>query len=78
MLSTITTLDIEAVEILAIKITEELLRGKNTFKTETMALKVKIKVKILRTISHQRLTINQEKRKKHQKSNQVLSTNLKH
>lgn len=72
MLSTITTLDIESVEILAIKITEELLKGKNTFKSETIALKVKIKVGILRTISHQRLSMNQEKRKKHLKSNQAL------
>ncbi|MDR6560330.1 ribosome-binding protein aMBF1 (putative translation factor) [Arcicella sp. BE140] len=65
MLSTITTLDIEAVEILAVNITEELLRGRNTLKSETMALKVRIKVRMLRTISHQRLTMNQEKLKKH-------------
>ncbi len=65
MLSTITTLDIEAVEILAVNITEELLRGRNTLKSETMALKVRIKVRMLRTISHQRLTMNQEKLRKH-------------
>jgi len=65
MLSTITTLDIEAVEILAVNITEELLRGRNTLKSETMALKVRIKVRMLRTISHQRLTMNQQKLKKH-------------
>ncbi len=72
MLSTITTLDIEAVEILAVKITEELLKGKNTFKSETIALKIKIKVGMLRTISHQRLSMNQEKLKKHLKSSQAL------
>lgn len=72
MLSTITTLDIEAVEILAIKIAEELLRGKNTLKSETIALRVKIKVGMLRTISHQRLVMNQKKRKKYLKSYQVL------
>ena len=46
----------ESVEALVANIAEELLKGHNTYKSETAALKKKIKIGMLRTISYQELT----------------------
>jgi hypothetical protein len=45
----------ESVEALVANIAEELLKGHNTYKSETAALKKKIKIGMLRTISYQEL-----------------------
>ena len=46
----------ESVEALVANIAEELLKGHNTYKFETAALKKKIKIGMLRTISYQELS----------------------
>jgi hypothetical protein len=46
----------ESVEALVANIAEELLQGHNTYKFETAALRKKIKIGMLRTISYQELT----------------------
>jgi hypothetical protein len=46
----------ESVEALVANIAEELLKGHNTYKSETAALRKKIKIGMLRTISYQELT----------------------
>jgi hypothetical protein len=46
-------LTIESVETLVANIAEELLKGQNTYKFETAAVKRKIKIGMLRTISFQ-------------------------
>ncbi|MCU0470654.1 MAG: hypothetical protein MUF58_18865 [Arcicella sp.] len=43
----------ESVEALVASIAEELLQGQNTYKSETAALKKKIRIGMLRTLSHQ-------------------------
>ena len=43
----------ESVDMLVANIAEELLKGHNTFKFETAALKKKIKIGMLRTFSYQ-------------------------
>ena len=45
----------ESVEALVANIAEELLKGHNTYKFETAALRKKIKIGMLRTISYQEL-----------------------
>lgn len=45
----------ESVEVLVTNIVEELLKGQNTYKSETDALKRKIKIGMLRTLTYQRL-----------------------
>ena len=46
----------ESVEALVANIAEELLKGHNTYKFETAALKKKIKIGMLKTISYQELS----------------------
>lgn len=46
----------ESIEALVANIAEELLQGHNTYKSETAALKKKIKIGMLRTFSYQELT----------------------
>ena len=43
----------DSVDMLVANIAEELLKGHNTYKSETAALKKKIKVGMLRTFSYQ-------------------------
>ena len=50
----------ESIEALVANIAEELLKGHNTYKSETAALKKKIKIGMLRTISYQALTQSQK------------------
>ena len=57
----------ESVEALVANIAEELLKGHNTYKSETAALKRKIKIGMLRTISYQELT----QTKNHQQAHAV-------
>ena len=45
----------DSVDLLVANIAEELLKGHNTYKSETAALKKKIKIGMLRTISYQEL-----------------------
>ena len=45
----------ESVEALVANIAEELLKGHNTYKSETATLKKKIKIGMLKTISYQKL-----------------------
>lgn len=52
----------ESVDILVANIAEELLKGHNTFKFETAALKKKIKIGMLRTFSYQESVQNQQQR----------------
>jgi hypothetical protein len=49
----------ESVEILAVMIVEEILKGQNTYKSETEALREKIKKGVMKTISFQELTMKQ-------------------
>ncbi len=49
----------ESVEILAVMIVEEILKGQNTYKSETEALREKIKKGVMKTISYQELTMKQ-------------------
>ena len=49
----------ESVDMLVANIAEELLKGHNTFKFETAALKKKIEIGMLMTFSYQELTQNQ-------------------
>ena len=55
MQNTPITLTTESVEVLVANIAEELLKGHNTYKSETAALKNKIKIGMLKTISYQEL-----------------------
>lgn len=52
----------ESVDMLVANIAEELLKGHNTFKFETVALKNKIKIGMLRTFSYQESVQNQQQR----------------
>ncbi len=49
----------ESVEALVTDIVEELLKGQNTYKSETAALKRKIKIGMLRTLTYQKLVRKQ-------------------
>jgi hypothetical protein len=49
----------ESVEALVANIAEELLKGHNTYKSETAALKKKIKIGMMRTFSYQELSKKQ-------------------
>ncbi len=51
----------ESVEALVTSIAEELLKGHNTYKSETAALRKKIKIGMLRTLSYQELSKKQHK-----------------
>jgi hypothetical protein len=55
MINTPLILTTESVEALVANIAEELLKGQNTYQFETAALKRKIKIGMLRTISYQQL-----------------------
>ncbi|MEA5140376.1 hypothetical protein [Arcicella rigui] len=46
-------LTVDSIETLVANIAEELLKGQNTYKFETAAIKRKIKIGMLRTISFQ-------------------------
>jgi hypothetical protein len=46
-------LTVDSIETLVANIAEELLKGQNTYKFETAAIKRKIKIGMLRTISYQ-------------------------
>lgn len=48
-------LKVDSIEALVTNIAEELLKGQNTYKSETDALKRKIKIGMLRTITYQEL-----------------------
>ncbi|MEA5405392.1 MULTISPECIES: hypothetical protein [Arcicella] len=50
----------ESVEVLVTNIVEELLKGQNTYKSETDALKRKIKIGMLRTLTYQKLIRKQQ------------------
>ena len=52
----------ESVDMLVANIAEELLKGHNTFKFETAALKKKIKIGMLRTFSYQESAQNTQHR----------------
>ena len=52
----------DSVDMLVANIAEELLKGHNTYKSETAALKKKIKLGMLRTFSCQTSVQNQQKR----------------
>ncbi|MEA5459660.1 hypothetical protein VB796_11445 [Arcicella sp. LKC2W] len=52
----------ESVEALVASIAEELLKGHNTYKSETAALKKKIKIGMLRTLSYQELSKKQHEK----------------
>ncbi|WP_026996292.1 hypothetical protein [Flectobacillus major] len=45
----------ESVEMLVANIAEELLRGQNTYKSETEAVRKRIKIGMLRTLSYQEI-----------------------
>jgi hypothetical protein len=49
----------ESVEILSVMIVEEILKGQNTYKSDTEALREKIKKGVMKTISFQELTMKQ-------------------
>lgn len=52
----------DSVDLLVANIAEELLKGHNTYKSETAALKKKIKVGMLRTFSYQASLQKQQQR----------------
>ena len=52
----------DSVDMLVANIAEELLKGHNTYKSETAALKKKIKIGMLRTFSYQESIQNQQHR----------------
>ena len=52
----------DSVDLLVANIAEELLKGHNTYKSETAALKKKIKVGMLRTFSYQESLQKQQQR----------------
>lgn len=52
----------DSVDMLVTNIAEELLKGHNTYKFETAALKKKIKVGMLRTLSHQAFVQKQQQK----------------
>jgi hypothetical protein len=52
----------DSVDLLVANIAEELLKGHNTYKSETAALKKKIKVGMLRTFSYQEAIQKQQQR----------------
>jgi hypothetical protein len=52
----------DSVDMLVANIAEELLKGHNTYKFETAALKKKIKVGMLRTLSYQESIQKQQQR----------------
>jgi hypothetical protein len=52
----------DSVDMLVANIAEELLKGHNTYKSETAALKKKIKVGMLRTFSYQESIQRQQQR----------------
>jgi hypothetical protein len=52
----------DSVDMLVANIAEELLKGHNTYQSETAALKKKIKVGMLRTFSHQASIQKQQQR----------------
>ena len=52
----------ESVDMLVANIAEELLKGHNTYKSETAAMKKKIKIGMLRTFSFQESVQNQQQR----------------
>ena len=54
------TLTTDSVDLLVAKIAEELLKGHNTYKFETAALKKKIKIGMLRTFSFQESILNKQ------------------
>jgi hypothetical protein len=45
----------ESVELLVANIAEELLRGQNTYKSETQAVRKRIKIGMLKTLSYQEI-----------------------
>ncbi len=45
----------ESVELLVANIAEELLKGQNTYKSQTQAVRKKIKIGMLRTLSYQEI-----------------------
>lgn len=53
----------ESVDMLVANIAEELLKGHNTFKFETAALKKKIEIGMLRTLSYQESIQNQQQQR---------------
>ena len=52
----------ESVDMLVANIAEELLKGHNTYKSETAALKKKIKIGMLRTFSYQQSIQNSQQK----------------
>jgi hypothetical protein len=52
-------LNIDSAEILSVMIVEEILRGQNTYKSETEALRSKIREGVLKTFSYQELLLKQ-------------------
>ncbi len=52
----------DSVDMLVANIAEELLKGHNTYKSETAALKKKIKIGMLRTFSYQESIQNKQHR----------------
>jgi hypothetical protein len=52
----------DSVDMLVANIAEELLKGHNTYKSETAALKKKIKIGMLRTFSYQESIQKQSQR----------------
>ena len=52
----------DSVDLLVANIAEELLKGHNTYKSETAALKKKIKVGMMRTFSYQESIQRQQQR----------------
>lgn len=54
------TLTTDSVDLLVANIAEELLKGHNTYKFETAALKKKIKIGMLRTFSFQESILNKQ------------------
>ncbi len=52
----------DSVDLLVANIAEELLKGHNTYKSETAELKKKIKIGMLRTLSYQESIQKQQQR----------------
>ena len=52
-------LNIDSAEILSVMIVEEILRGQNTYKSDTEALRKKIREGVLKTFSYQELLLKQ-------------------
>ncbi len=56
------TLTSDSIDILVANIAEELLKGHNTYQSETVALRKKIKIVLLRKFAQQELIQNQQRR----------------